>query len=149
VIQSRLATELALPLYDDKTQVEGFAFFNAAESVVTETKLMAFTLAELLTFLTSESKMKLVDWLGLVDLRDLVKAQDHAGVIAWLSFINGTKITQTEFGLAYAHLTRTEAVQVITPIQSRSWDVVRGIPRGPNAITEEQFAAAWAAAGRS
>lgn len=147
-IHGRLTAELALPLYDNKTQAEGFALLNATESIVTETKSVPFTLAELLAFLTTESKAKLVDWLGLVDLRDLVKAQDHAGVIAWLAFITGTKIEKPEYDKAYDHLTRTQEVQTVIPIQARVWDVVRAIPNGPNSVTEEQFAAAWTAAGR-
>lgn len=149
VIHERLTAEIGLPLYDETTQIDAFAFFNTTSVATTETKPMPFTLAELLAFLSPESAAKLVDWPMLGDLRDKVTAQDHAGVIAWLAFITGTKITSAEFNLAYAHLTRTQEVQTVTPIQSRSWDVVRGIPSGPNAVTEQQFAAAWLAAGRS
>lgn len=149
ILMQRLTAELADAAYDGLTQAEGFALLNATENVETTNKPMAFTMAELLSFLKPASATKLVDWPMLGDLRDKVTAQDHAGVIAWLSFINGTKITQEEFQQANAYLTRTESVEVRTPIESRAWRVIRGIPGGPNVVSEEQFAAAWLAVGRA
>lgn len=149
IIMQRLTTELSDAAYNDKTQAEGLAFLKATTVSSPVVRPMAFTMAELLTFLKPQSALKLVDWPMLGDLRDKVTEQDHAGVIAWLSFIKNSKIDADEFDDAYAHLTRTETVQVATEIIPRIWDVIRGIPSGPNDISDEQFAAAWLAAGRN
>ena len=149
LIQQRLVIELSSSLYENTMQIDAFAFFNANQVVMTETKPRTILLDDLLTMLSPESAAKLVDWPMLGDLRDKVAAQDHVAVIKWLTFIRGTKITDTEFASAHAYLTETQEVQTTAEIIPRYWDVIRGIPGGPNVVSEEQFATAWTAAGRS
>lgn len=149
-LQKRLVDEILKPEYANKTREQAFAFLNAVEEVSTETKLREILLDDLIEMLSPESAAKIFAWPMQGDLRDKVAAQDHASVIKWVYFLEKAgAISPGEFSEAYGYLTRTQQVQVTTPIQSRVWDVIRAIPNGPNAVTTEQFAAAWTVAGRS
>lgn len=150
-INKRLLAEVTLPIYDNKTQVEAFMLFIATEETTSVTRSKTLTLTNLLGGLSSGSKARLRDWSDAQNLKTAILNQDRTAIGIYLDLlISGDELTPplidpTEAAEVMKELVATETVEVIKSITPRSYEIIRGIPRGPNTITEEQFRVAWIA----
>lgn len=150
-INNRLLAEVALPIYDNKTQVEAFMLFMATEETASVTRPKTLTLAGLLSGLSSGSKARLRDWNDAQNLKAAILAQDRSAIGIYLDLlVSGDELTPpliepSEGATVMGELVASETVDVVTQITPRSYEIIRGIPRGPNTITEEQFIIAWTA----
>ena len=154
-ILERLTAELSNARYDGKTNGQAWTMIHATSVTETVICLKTLTLQGLLGGLSSGSKARLRNWVDAQDLKAKILAQDRLGVGIYVDLlVSGDALTpalieQEEASAVMAELAATETVEVTTQTDPAIWAIVCGIPGGPNDVTEEQFAAAWAAAGRN
>lgn len=149
IINKRLLEELALPLYDNKSQEEGFALLNSTSITSEITQLKPITLTGLLSNISMETKANICDWVHLLDFRNKVEQQDRIGIAMYIDILlSANKIKEEEATRIIGMLNDTETIVVTSDCVPRSFNIIRGIPGGPNVVSEAQFAEAWKSAGR-